>query len=62
MPTKSIRDTEVPEYHLAQLINPATIYVVFRAIDKRQIKARLAANGCSIGKSRNAELAFISCP
>ncbi|MCP4276012.1 MAG: hypothetical protein GY779_06630 [Gammaproteobacteria bacterium] len=38
-------------------INPATKYAVFRVSDKRQIKARLAANGYSIGKSRNAELA-----
>jgi len=42
------------------LINPAAKYVVFRATDKRQIKAWLAANGYSIGQSRNAELALIS--
>jgi len=39
-------------------INPATIYITFRVSRKRQIKARLAANGHSIGKSRNAELAL----
>jgi hypothetical protein len=37
-------------------INPATIYIVFRASRKCQIKAQLAANGYSIGKSCNAEL------
>ena len=40
------------------IINPATMYIAFRASRKRQIKARLAANGYSIGKSRYAELAF----
>ncbi len=39
-------------------INPATIYIVFRASGKCQIKAQLAANGYSIGKSCNAELAL----
>jgi len=43
-------------------INPATIYVVFRGPRKRQIKARLAANGHSIGKSCNAELALSWAP
>ena len=46
----------------AGIINPMTIYVAFRASDKRQIKAQLAANGCSIGKSCNAELALIRSP
>jgi len=40
------------------VINSATIYVVFRASRTGQIKARLAGKGCSLGKSRNAELAF----
>jgi hypothetical protein len=44
------------------LINPATKYVVFRASDKRQIKAQLAGNGCSIDKSCNTELALIRSP
>ena len=43
-------------------INPATKYVVFRASDKRQIKAQLAGNGCSIDKSCNAEMALIRSP
>jgi hypothetical protein len=49
-------------------INPAIVYVVFRASRKRQIKAQLAGKtqsvryahgadpGCSIDKSCNAEL------
>ncbi len=45
-----------------QAINPATKYAVIRVSDKRQIKARLEANGYSIGKSRNAELALIRIP
>ena len=44
------------------IINPATKYIVFRVTDKRQIKAQLAGNGCSIGKSCNAALALISRP
>jgi len=32
------------------------MYIVFRASRKRQIKAQLAANGYSIGKSCNAGL------
>jgi hypothetical protein len=40
------------------VINPVTKYDVFRFSSKRQIEARLAGNGHSIGKSRNAELAF----
>jgi len=40
------------------IINPATIYITFRVSRKRQIKARLAVNGHSIGKSRNAEQAL----
>jgi len=49
----------MPQLYLLELtINPATIYIAFRAPRKRQIKAWLAANGCSIGKSRNTELAF----
>jgi hypothetical protein len=43
-------------------INPAPKYAVFRVSDKRQIKARLAGNGCSIDKSCNAELALIRSP
>jgi len=55
-------------------INPAAIYVVFRAFDKRQIKAQPAAKaqgiryahgagpGYSIGKSCNAELVLIRSP
>ena len=43
-------------------INPATIYAVFRASPKRQIKAQLAGNGHSIGKSCNAELTLIRRP
>jgi len=39
-------------------INPTTIYIVFRASRKRQIKAQFAANGYSIGKSCNAGLAL----
>jgi hypothetical protein len=31
---------------------------MFSATTKRQNKARLASNGCSIGKSRNAGLAL----
>ena len=46
----------------AEIINPATIYVAFRATDKRQIKAQLAGKGCSLGKSCNAELALVSSP
>jgi len=38
------------------------MYIVFRASDKRQIKAQLAGNGCSIGKSCNAEMAFVRSP
>jgi hypothetical protein len=34
------------------------MYIVFRAPGNRQIKAQLAANGFSIGKSCNAELAL----
>ena len=47
-----------PEYEVGNsaAINPATKYAVFRASDKRQIKAQLAGNGCSIDKSCNAEL------
>jgi len=43
---------------ISDCIAPATIYVIFRASTKRQIKAPLAANGCSIGKSCNAGLAL----
>jgi hypothetical protein len=43
-------------------INPATMYVVFRASDKRQIKAQPAGNDYSIGKSCNAEMALIRSP
>ncbi|MCP4392117.1 MAG: hypothetical protein GY802_27740 [Gammaproteobacteria bacterium] len=43
-------------------INPATKYAVFRVSEKLQIKARLAANGYSIDKSRNAELALFRNP
>jgi hypothetical protein len=39
-------------------INPATLYVVFRAPGKCRIKARRAGNGGSIGKRRNAEPAL----
>ncbi len=39
-------------------INSATIYVVFGASRKGHIKSRLADKVCSLGKSRNAELAF----
>ena len=39
-------------------INPAAMYIAFRTSRKRQNKARFATNGCSIGKSRNAGLAF----
>jgi hypothetical protein len=38
------------------------MYVVFRASDTHQIKARLAAKGRSLGKSRNAELMRIRSP
>ena len=37
------------------LINPATIYIAFRASSMRWIKAQCAANGHSIGKCCNAE-------
>jgi hypothetical protein len=40
-------------------INPATQYIVFRSSRKRQIKAWRTGNGYySIGKGRNAVLAF----
>jgi hypothetical protein len=39
-------------------INPATQYIVFRSSRKSQIKAWRAGNGYSIGKGRNAVLAF----
>lgn len=37
------------------IINPATKYTVFRASSRPLIQAWLAGNGCSIGKSHNAE-------
>jgi len=40
-----------------KLINATTKYIVFRASRMRQIKAQLAAKGCSLGKSCNAEMA-----
>jgi hypothetical protein len=44
------------------VINPATKYIVFRATRMRQIKAQLAAKGCSLGKSCNAELVHSCSP
>ncbi|MCG6937830.1 MAG: hypothetical protein LJE83_06600 [Gammaproteobacteria bacterium] len=48
----------MPTPEKSKLINPATIYVTFRVTGKYRIKARLAGNGYSIDKSRNAEPAF----
>jgi len=39
----------------SMLINPATLYILFRASRMARIKARLAGKGSSLVKSRNAE-------